>query len=143
MSRYLYSNLLKIVFGLLLGFVFISSFSYLICSLLIDNHLNVTSLILTISCIALWAMVIVVINVLNKIAKAKIVFEEGKIRYKDRIMYANNVSIKYFKFHISITDPSLIIPKIHINGNNLAVTCYLSKKDIKRLKKLNFKVKEI
>ena len=63
--------------------------------------------------------------------------------YKNRTLYSNNVSIKYFKFHISIIEPSLVISKIHINGNNLSVTCYLSKKDIKKLKKMNFEIKEI
>ena len=63
--------------------------------------------------------------------------------YKNRTLYSNNVSIKHFKFHISVIEPSLVIPKIHINGNNLSVTCYLSKKDIKKLKKMNFEIKEI
>ncbi len=143
MSRYLYSNLLKIIFGSILVIIFIPSFIYLICSLLIDKHLNVTSLILTISCIVLWAIMLVAINVLNKIASNKIVFGEGKIRYKDRNIYSGNIIIKYFKFHISIIEPSLVIPKVQINGNNLSVTCYLSKKDIKRLKKLDFEIKEI
>ena len=51
--------------------------------------------------------------------------------------------MKYFKFYISIIEPSLVIPKIHINGNNLSVTCYLSKNDIKKLEKMNFEIKKI
>ena len=50
--------------------------------------------------------------------------------------------MKYFKFHISVIEPSLVIPKIHINGNNLSVTCYLSKNDIKKLEKMNFEIKK-
>ena len=63
--------------------------------------------------------------------------------YKKKTIYSNNVSIKYFRFHISIVEPNLVIPKIHINGNNLSVTGYLSKKDINKLKKMNFEIKEI
>ena len=84
-----------------------------------------------------------VINIINKVAKNKIVFQEEKIQYKNKTIYANSVNIKYFKFYISIIEPSLVIPKVHINGNGLSITCYLSKKDIKTLKKMNFEIKEI
>ena len=127
MRRYLYSNLLKIIFGSLLIITFIPSFVYFVCSLLIDKSINIT----------------IIIFILNKKANNTILFEEEKMLYKNRTLYSNNVSIKYFKFHISVIEPSLVIPKIHINGNNLSVTCYLSKKDIKKLKKMNFEIKEI
>ena len=39
--------------------------------------------------------------------------------------------MKYFKFHISLIAPNLVIPKLHINGNGLSVICYLSKREIK------------
>ena len=58
-------------------------------------------------------------------------------------MYSNNVSIKYFKFYISILEECLVIPKIYINGYNSSIICYLSKKDIKKLKKMDFKFREI
>ena len=79
----------------------------------------------------------------DEIVNKSIIFEEGKVIYKKKTIDSNNVSMKYFKFHISVIEPSLVIPKIHINGNNLSVTCYLSKKDIKKLKKMNFEIKEI
>ena len=143
MRRYLYSNLLKILFGSLLIITFIPSLVYFICSLLIDKSLNIVSLIIILSCLLLWLSLELMIFILNKKANNSILFEEGKMLYKNRTMFPNNVNIKYFKFHISIIEPSLIIPKIHINGNNLSVTCYLSKKDIKKLKKMNFEIKEI
>lgn len=143
MRRYLYCNLLKIIFSSLLIFSFVPSFVYLICSLLIDKNVNITSLILTLLCLFLWFFLTIIICVLNKRAKNSIIFEEGKIRYKNRTIFVDNISIKYFKFHISVVEPSLVIPKIHINGNSLSVTCYLSKKDIKKLRNLNFDIKEI
>ena len=143
MRRYLYSNLLKIIFGLLLIIIFMPSMVYFICSLLIDKSLNIASQILIISCLVLWMLLELITFILNKKANNSILFEEGKILYENRTMFSNNISIKYFKFHISIIEPSLIIPKIHINGTNLSVTCYLSKKDIKKLKKMNFEIKEI
>ena len=143
MRRYLYSNLLNIIFGSLLIITFLPSVVCFICSLLIDKSLNIASLILLLSCLLLWMFLELVIFILNKKANNSILFEEGKMVYKNRTMFPNNVSMKYFKFNISIIEPSLIIPKIHINGNNLSVTCYLSKKDIKKLKKMNFEIKEI
>lgn len=135
MRRYLYSNLLKIIFGSLLIITFIFSVIYFICSLLIDKSTNIASLILIILCLLLWLFLELMIFILNKKANNSILFEEGKVIYKKQTIYSYNLSMKYFKFYISIIEPSLVIPKIHINGNNLSVTCYLSKKDIKNLKK--------
>ena len=143
MRRYLYSNLLKIIFGSLLVITFLPSLVYFICSLLIDKTLNTASLVVILSCLLLWLLLELIIFVLNKKAHNSIIFDEGKVIYKKRTIYSYNVSMKYFKFHISIIEPSLVFPKIHINGNNLSVTCYLSKKDIKKLKKMNFEIKEI
>ena len=143
MRRYLYSNLLKIIFGSLLIITFIPSLVYFVCCLLIDNSINITSLIINISCLLLWVFLNLIIFILNKKANNSILFGEEKMSYKKRTLYSNNVSIKYFKFRISFIEPSLVIPKIHINGNNLSVTCYLSKKDIRELKKMNFEIKEI
>lgn len=143
MRRYLYSNLLKIIFVSLLIIAFIPSVVYFVCSLSIDKSLNIASLILILSCLLLWLFLTLVIFILNKRANNSILFEEGKILYKNRTIYSDSVSIKYFRFHISVIEPSLVIPKMHINGNNLSITCYLSKRDIKKLKKLNFEIKEI
>ena len=143
MRRYLYSNLLKIIFGSVLIITFIPSLVYFICSLLIDKSINITSLIIIISCLLLWFFLELIIFILNKKANNSIIFEEGKLIYKKKTIYSNNVSMKYFKFHISVIEPDLVIPKIHINGNNLSVTCYLSKNDIKKLEKMNFEIKKI
>ena len=143
MRRYLYSNLLKIIFGSLLTITFIPSLVYFVCSLLIDKSINITSLIIIISCLLLWLFLNLIIFILNKKANNSIIFEEGKVIYKKKTIYSNNVSMKYFKLHISVIEPCLVIPKTHINGNNLSLTCYLSKKDIKKLKKMNFEIKEI
>ena len=143
MRRYLYYNLLKIIFGSLLIITFIPSLVYFACSLLIDKSINITSLIIILSCLLLWFFLELIIFILNKKANNSIVFEEGKVIYKKKTIYSNNVSMKYFKFHISVIEPSLVIPKIHINGNNLSVTCYLLKNDIKKLEKMNFEIKKI
>ena len=143
MRRYLYYNLLKIIFGSVLIVTLVPSLVYFVCSLLIDKSINITSFIIIISCLLLWLFLNLIIFILNKKANNSIIFEEGKLIYKKKTIYSNNVSMKYFKFHISVIEPSLVIPKIHINGNNLSVKCYLSKKDIKKLKKMNFEIKEI
>ena len=46
MRRYLYSNLLKIIFGSLLIITFIPSLVFFVCSLLIDKSINITSLVI-------------------------------------------------------------------------------------------------
>ena len=91
----------------------------------------------------LWLFLELIIFILNKKANNSIIFEEGKVIYKRKTIYSNNMSMRYFKFYISVIEPSLVIPKIRINGNNLSITCYLSKNDIKKLEKMNFEIKKI
>ena len=143
MRRYLYSNLLRIIFGSVLMIILIPSLVYFVCSLLIDKSTNITSVLLIISCLLLWSFLELVIFILNKKANNSIIFEEGKVIYKRKTIYSNNMSMRYFKFYISVIEPSLVIPKIRINGNNLSITCYLSKNDIKKLEKMNFEIKKI
>jgi hypothetical protein len=98
---------------------------------------------LSISCVMSWIIFTLIINTINKTAKNKIIFKDGKIQYKGRTISMNDLSIKYFKFHISIVDPSMVVPKLHISGNNLSVTCYISKKDIHKIEELGFKLEKI
>ena len=115
MRRYIYSNLLKVIFGSLLIITFILSLVYFVCSLLIDKSINIASLILSVSCLLLWFFLNLIIFILNKKANNSILFEEGKVIYKKKTIYSNNVNMKYFKFYISVIDTILVIPKIHIN----------------------------
>ena len=143
MSRYLYSNLLKLVSGFVLMLVFIPSIVVFIFSCVFDKYLDTTSLIVSLSCIFIWIILEVVAYILNTIAKNKITFFEEKIRYKGVTLYKQNLSFKYFKFHVSLIEPSLVIPKLHINGCNISVTCYASKRDIRLLKKFNYEIMDI
>lgn len=143
MRRYIYSNLLKIVFSSLLIIAFIPSAFCFICSLIIDKSLDVGSLIVILSCLLLRIFLELAIFILNRKASNTILFEEGRMLYKNRTVYSDYASIKYFKFNISIIEPSLAIPKVQINSNIFSVTCYLSKRDIKKLKKMNFEIYEI
>ena len=53
--------------------------------------------------------------------------------------------MKYFKFHISLIDPDLVIPKLYIKlyEYNTSIVLYLSKKDVKKLKTLYFDIIEV
>jgi len=98
---------------------------------------------LIITCIIIWLVVIIINNILNKISKSKIVFEKEKIHYKGRIIYKNEMYIRYFTFHVSFIDPILVIPKLQINFDETSLICYLSKKDVKKLEKMGFKIEKI
>jgi len=134
MRRYIYSNLLKIIFFPLFLCIIILSFIYFICSLSLDKIFNLPSLLIFISCCLLWFILIIGIIILNKRSKNYLFVEKDKIIYKGKTIYKDSLTMKYFKFHISLIAPNLVIPKLHINGNGLSVICYLSKKEIKKLK---------
>lgn len=141
MRVYLYSYLLKIIFVSLLSIAFIPSVICFLCFLLADQTLNAVSLIFVFSCLLIRLFLEMAIFILNKKAKNSIFFENGKILYKGKTIHSAN--IKYFKFHLSFIEPSLVIPKMYINTHDSSVTVYVSKKDVKRLKKMGFEIKEI
>ena len=70
-------------------------------------------------------------------------FENGKLTYKYRTLFADEVSATYFKFYLNLTCELLVIPKILIEGKDFSVSLYFSRRDLKRLKKMGFKVKEV
>ena len=143
MSRYIYSNLFKMISTSILMIIFIPSIISFGCSLVIERITNWTSLILAISCVCLWMIVQLIVISLNKFSRNRIIFEEGRVIYKEKTIYADFISMKYFKFSLSIIEPNLVIPKLFLKLNDLSMTCYLSKKDVEKIKEMNFKIKEI
>ena len=143
MRRYIYSNLLKIIFFPLFLCIIIVSFIYFICFLSLDKIFNLPSLLIFISCCLLWFILIIGIINLNKRSKNYLFVEKDKIIYKGKTIYKDSLTMKYFKFHISLIAPNLVIPKLHINGNGLSVICYLSKKEIKKLENFGYEIRWI
>ncbi len=143
MRRYIYSNLFKIIFFPLFLCIIIISCIYFICSLVLDKIFNLPSLLIFIFCILLWFLLILVIIILNKRAKNYLIVEKDKIIYKGKTVYKDSLTMKYFKFHISLIAPNLVIPRLHINGTGLSAICYLSKKEIKKIENFGYKIRWI
>ena len=127
----------------LIFITFIGISVYFIGRLLTSKEIEKGCVGVYVFCIIAYCVITIFISLLNKFAKNKIVFKQGKICYKNRVFYNDEISIKYFKPIISIDTTQLILPVVHINANNFYLTCYLSRRDIKRLKKMNFEIKEI
>ena len=143
MSRNIFSNLIKTIINTILACVCIPSLVVFLSFILIDKELHKISLLLIVICIFIWVISIVFINILNKYSKNKIVIYENKIEYKGKQIYKDSLSVKYFKFHISFLEPDLVFPKVHINSNGTSLTCYLSKKDVNKMKKLDYNIRII
>jgi hypothetical protein len=109
----------------------------------LDKIFNLPSLLIFISCCLLWFILIIGIIILNKRSKNYLFVEKDKIIYKGKTIYKDSLTMKYFKFHISLIAPNLVIPKLHINGNGLSVICYLSKKEIKKLENFGYEIRWI
>ena len=78
MRRYLYSNLLRIIFSSLLIIILIPSLTYFICSILIDKILNIASLIIIISCVILRLFLELVIYIYSTGKQAIVFFLKKK-----------------------------------------------------------------
>ncbi len=143
MRRYIYSNLLKIIFFPVYLCIILVSFIYFIFSLSLDKIFNLPSLLILISCFLLLGLLILVIIILNKYAKNYLIIEEDKIIYKGKTIYKDSLTMKYFKFHISLIAPNLVISRLHINGPGLSIICYFSKKEIKKIESFGYEIRWI
>lgn len=145
MSRYLYSYLIKMILACFCLCLFAPSITYIICSMMIDREMNIVSLIISVLSFLIWCITEIIILILNFTAKNRVVFSERGITFKEKSISKYDLDIKYFKFHISIIEPDLVIPKLYIKSNEykLYITIYFSKKDIQKIKSLNFPIKEI
>lgn len=145
MSRCLYSYLLKIICCSILSLVFIPTVICFMLFILVEHEFNMACLNIISVCIIIWFFLKISILILNKFSKSRITFCKDQLTYKSRIIHKNDISMKYFKFHISLIDPDLVIPKLYIKlyEYNTSIVLYLSKKDVKKLKTLYFDIIEV
>jgi hypothetical protein len=111
--------------------------------LLVQKELNILSLSMCIGCVFLLTIIDVLLYFLNNYSKNKIIFTKDKIQYKEKTEYSDYVSFRYFKFHISLIESDLVFPKLCISGNNISVTCYIFKKDLKKLEQMGYNIKKV
>ena len=143
MTRYVYSNLIKIIVSVILVFILIPSLVFFSSVWFESKEIHILSLIISVLCVIFWIVCIISVSALNKYSSNKISFQENQIIYNGRTFYKENLIFKYFKFHISVLEPNLVIPSLHIGGSNLSLKCYLSKKDIKKLESMNYQIRKI
>ena len=143
MSRHLYSNVFRKIADFLLGSIAVVSLFFFVCSWKIDNTISVSSLIVFSSCLAIWVVSFAFLALLDQKSRKIVVFEKNRIKCQGKTRYKHDLHMKYFSFHISLIDPSLVFPKLHISSNDFSVTCYLSKRDVKKLEKLGYAIKRV
>lgn len=143
MCKWRYSYLIKMILGTMLIVVSVFSWVCFLCSLWIDQYINTNYLISILLCIILWGIVSITIGLLNVFLNSRIIFGKENIQYKKHVIHKDAVSIRYFKFYLSVTEPSLVLPKLYINANEISLICYLSKRDTKRLEKMGYDIQQI
>ena len=143
MRRYVYSNLVRIIVISILAAIFIPSSIYTICALSSWGAIHLPSLLIVFLCVMFYACFEMLIHLLNKKSVKGILFESNRIQYQGKTIYLDHVRMRYFTFALSITDPSLVIPKLSINADEFYITCYLSKRDVKRLKRMGYAIQEV
>lgn len=143
MRRYLYSFCIKVMVFLLLFFPFIFCFIGLILDTIQEGKIYKPLCIACFTCIIVYFLTLIIIFILDRKAKNCVFFEDRKLTYKNRTLFADEVSVTYFKFYLNFTCELLVIPKILIEGKDFSVSLYFSRRDLKRLKKMGFKVKEV
>ena len=141
MRRYVYSNLLSIINNTIVAFVLIPTISYF-CILYTENQLNLACIFIIISFLIFWILFKIFIKILDAKSKNYLLFEKDKIIYKNRTFYANNLSIRYFKFYVSVLETCMVFPKVLINVNGVSIIAYLSKKDVREIEKLGYNIKK-
>lgn len=129
----------------ILSLVFVPTVICFMLFTLVELEFNIVCLAIIIACIITWLLLKISISLLNKFSKSRVIFLKNQLKYKSSIIHKNDISMKYFKFYISLTEPDLIIPKLYIKfyEYSTSIVLYLSKKDVKKLKTLNFDIIEV
>ncbi len=135
MRRYLYSNLIRILVDIFLGIVFLPTLVFMIWEILTDGVIDKMYYAICFRCIILFFLFKIITFILDKKAKNCIFFEKGKLIYKNRTLFSDEIKITYFKFYVNLICEILVIPKIFIAGKEFRLSFYLSRKDLKRIKK--------
>ena len=143
MYRHLYCNLIKTVCFFALLCIFLPFAVYFGCVFFIYGEIHTASMVALLSCAALYCLAVLTVSLLNKVSKKRILFADGKMQYGGKTFRKEDVSMRYFKFEMSIINETLVFPKLYINGNGWSVICYLSRKDIEKLKKMNYEITEM
>ena len=141
MKRYVYDSIIKgttKIAGIIM--VILSTMCFLF-SFVIDQIINIQSIIFASIGILLVIIGILASLFLRLIAKWCIVFSDGKVYYQNKCLYSCN--IKYKKLYISLIDPALVIPRLCIFDGVNTISVYLTKKDVKKLVKEKYEIKFI
>ena len=75
--------------------------------------------------------------------KNSVIFNKDYIVYKNQKYTVNNLTMGYFRFRISFLQGVLEFPTLRICSKDFKLNCYLMDKDIKNLKQMGYKIKEI
>lgn len=107
------------------NFLVIGSGIYFLLALLIDKVISIIPIILIISGVGVVLFGFIIRVLLRIINCNTIVFAEGDIRYKGK-KYLQET--RYFKFQISLLDPSMTYPRLIISDGKQKKSFILQKK---------------
>ena len=138
MKRYKYDSIIKGIFNSIGWTLFFVATIYFILMILIDNLFSITALIFAGSGIITIIVGYLMRILLRNINRCCVIFKNGVIYIDNKSFY--DYSIKYFKFYISIFEPSLVIPKLYIKNESNSIVVYLTKKDVKKLIKAKYSI---
>ena len=140
MQRHPYFYLIKTVLRAIILCVFVPLFIYLVCSFFIDGKIHGTSTAALAICAILYFLADLVGFWLNRKSKKRLVFEEDTVYCNGKSFDKSALRMRYFGSQVSLIWETLVIPKLYINGIGRPVTCYLPRKDIEKLKRMNYSI---
>lgn len=140
MKRHKNDLIIKVIFNFIGCLLILVSSIYFLCSLLIDKIINYNSII----CSAIGLLFIIVkyfVRFLFSLSKKNIIiFFNNYFVFNNQKYCLNECNFRYFKLYISVIDPTLVFPTLHINARNLVFDVYLSKKDINKIIKMGYDI---
>ena len=93
--------------------------------------------------VAAHGIVLFVTYLCDKKSAKSILFQKDSVRYGYRYIDLQEASLRYFRFYLSVFDPALEFPKLCINTDGSSLVCYLSQRDMKKLKAMGYPISEI
>lgn len=143
LRRHPYSDLIKKATLFAVLPIMLVSSVYFVLALTVDGRRSTVSMTVFACAVAVYVLAVLCTHICDQRSAKSILFSEEGVRYGNRYIDLQEASLRYFRFYLSVFDPALELPKLCINADGRSLVCYLSRRDIRKLKVMGYRVSEI
>lgn len=140
MSRYPYSRLIRLVVGWIVFPPYIILIPLLIGHYNTCGRINYGMIYYFVVTISAWMFLnFMILPLINHYATNRVIIDKEKVEYKNEIIHREQLTLQYLRGYVSF-DYFEVSKLFFCYGDNV-FTCYFSRRDIRKIKKIGYKIR--